>query len=341
MLAIAAFVVFVVVIAMIIMIFIKLAALEATSSSYNVYFMSNLSSLQTGKENIINEVDQINKILREILQKELNIQVELHSIIASLANVLAFDDLDSLHDAYRTLESELNNLSSSLNTLSHEVQRKTLRALRYYHPSCSAILQQNLSSSTGNYIVRSSTGLLRSAYCDMTRTCGGITGGWMRVAKLDLNHCPHGLKSMSFDNNEIQTSVVNNDEAGCTSLDFSTFDIHYTKVCGQIRAYQIGTPDGFHGDQRTNIQTANIADNYLDGISISLPINNIFGHLLPEDVTVVVEINPILLLEIGVVIKFYHVKRVCFVSLSSGFHKLVEKLHLLGFLRMWLILLPV
>ena len=91
----------------------------------------------------------------------------------------------------------------------------------------------------------------------------------MRVAKLDLNHCPHGLKSMSFNNNEIQTCVVNNDEAGCTSLDFSTFDIHYTKVCGQIRAYQIGTPDGFHGDQRTNIQTANIADNYLDGISIT------------------------------------------------------------------------
>ena len=103
-LAIAAFVVFVVVIAMIIMIFIKLAALEAASSSYNVYFMSNLSSLQTGKENIINEVDQIKKILREILQKELNIQVELDSIIASLANVLAFDDLDSFHDAYRILE---------------------------------------------------------------------------------------------------------------------------------------------------------------------------------------------------------------------------------------------
>ena len=268
MLAIAAFVVFVVVIAMIIMIFIKLAALEAANSSYHEYVKSNLSSLQTGKEDITNEVDQINKTLQEFFQNELqNIQQTIDNFGTDTPNTLSFDGrLDSLNDSYGSLESELNDLSSSLNTLSHEVQRNSLGALRYYPPSCSAILQLNLSSSTGNYIVRSSTGLLRSAYCDMTRTCGGITGGWMRVANLDLNHCPQGLKSMSFNN--IQTCVVYNDAAGCTSLDFSTFDFHYTKVCGQIRAYQVGTPDGFTS-VTSNQHTMNINDNYLDGISIT------------------------------------------------------------------------
>ena len=236
-LAIAAFVVFVVVIAMIIIIFIKLAALEATSSSYNKYAMSNLSSLQTSKEGITNELDQINKTLQEFFQNELKI---IQQTIADLQNTSSF-----------------------------EVQRNSLGELKYYPPSCSAILQQNLYNPTGNYIVRSSTGLLRSVYCDMTRTCGGITGGWMRVAELDLNHCPHGLNSTLFDSDgTIQTCVVNNDTAGCVSIQYSTFDVQYTKVCGKIRAYQVGTPDGFRGIEN-NPRSMNINDNYLDGISIT------------------------------------------------------------------------
>ena len=270
MLAIAAFVVFVVVIAMIIMIFIKLAALEAANSSYNGYLKSNLSSLQTSKEDVTNEVDQINKTLQEFFQNELKIiQQTIDTFETDLQNALSFEGrLDHLNDSYESLASEVNDLSSSLNT-THEVQRNSLGELKYYPPSCSAILQQNLYNPTGNYIVRSSTDLLRSVYCDMTRTCGGITGGWMRVAELDLNHCPHGLKSMLFDiGGTIQTCVVNNDTAGCISIQYSTFDVQYTKVCGKIRAYQVGTPDGFTS-VTSNPRTMNINDNYLDGISIT------------------------------------------------------------------------
>ena len=64
--------------------------------------------------------------------------------------------------------------------------------------SCSDILHHTPSSSSGYYLVRSSTGQVTSVYCDMTRTCGSITGGWMRVAELDVNNCPTGLIPRSF-----------------------------------------------------------------------------------------------------------------------------------------------
>ena len=42
-----------------------------------------------------------------------------------------------------------------------------------------------------------SDGSAVSAYCDMTLLCGGVTGGWVRVAELDMTNsshqCPSGM----------------------------------------------------------------------------------------------------------------------------------------------------
>ena len=43
-------------------------------------------------------------------------------------------------------------------------------------------------SPSGYYWVRASNGSTVRVYCDMTRSCGGVTGGWMRVAELDINY---------------------------------------------------------------------------------------------------------------------------------------------------------
>ena len=47
-------------------------------------------------------------------------------------------------------------------------------------------LQVSLYPS-GYYWVRACNGSAVRVYCDMTRSCGGVTGGWMRVAGLDFN----------------------------------------------------------------------------------------------------------------------------------------------------------
>jgi len=56
--------------------------------------------------------------------------------------------------------------------------------------SCTSVLKQETSSTFDYYLLRSSSGQLRSVSCDMSRRCGNITGGWMRVAKLDVKSCP-------------------------------------------------------------------------------------------------------------------------------------------------------
>ena len=110
--------------------------------------------------------------------------------------------------------------------------------------SCAAILEQNSSSTSGYYFVRSLSGQLRSVYCDMRRTCGNITGGWMRVAMLDVRNCPLELKPKTF-NDSIKTCVVRENNPGCTSIFYSSLDIPYSKFCGRIRAYKVGTLDRF------------------------------------------------------------------------------------------------
>ena len=45
------------------------------------------------------------------------------------------------------------------------------------------ILKDNILIITGFYPL---VGSAIRVYCDMTRTCGNITGGWMRVAELDM-----------------------------------------------------------------------------------------------------------------------------------------------------------
>ncbi len=130
--------------------------------------------------------------------------------------------------------------------------------------SCSDVLNQNSSAESGYYLLRSSTGQLTSVYCDMNRSCGNITGGWMRLAELDVASCPAGLKSKIFEG--IRTCVVNEDDPGCTSVSFGSYGISFSKICGQIRGYGIGTVDGIHNMRPGGYS---INDNYLDGVSLS------------------------------------------------------------------------
>ena len=55
-------------------------------------------------------------------------------------------------------------------------------------------------------------------YCDMTRSCGGVTGGWMRVAELDMTgssqQCPSGLR-LRTDSNVRSCGIISS--PGCSS----------------------------------------------------------------------------------------------------------------------------
>ena len=146
--------------------------------------------------------------------------------------------------------------------------------------SCSHVLQLNSPSPSDHYWIRSSNGSAVRVYCDMTRSCGGVTGGWMRVASLDWSDeslpCPDGFRERSDSN--IRTCGINSTSTGsCPSIISETYSTVYSRVCGKINAYQVGTTDAFstfegHGSNVT------IDSNYVDGVSLTHG-NNPRGHI--------------------------------------------------------------
>ena len=75
--------------------------------------------------------------------------------------------------------------------------------LSSYKPakSCREIFQCNPSSPSGYYWLKSTTLECREVYCDMDTTHCNITGGWMRVAYLNMTEpgasCPTSLRQIN------------------------------------------------------------------------------------------------------------------------------------------------
>ena len=165
----------------------------------------------------------------------------------------------SVYLSFDQLISEVNN-----NTRSNKVLVIILDD-QHISASCGDIQKLLPLSPSGYYNIRSSNGYVITAYCDMTRSCGGITGGWMRVAELDMTdnttQCPDSLELRTT---PLRTcTTVNTARPICSSDMFSVDGVQYSKVCGRIRAYQVGSPDAF-GTRITDLDSY-----YVDGVSLT------------------------------------------------------------------------
>ncbi len=144
-----------------------------------------------------------------------------------------------LNQKYSMLENDTQEL---VNSLGHPGQYQS-----YPAASCAAVLQYDPSSPSNYYWVRSSHGSAVRVYCDMTRSCGDITGGWMRVTELDMTdsntQCPSGLRQQTHSN--IRTCTRSSNSRGCSSVTLFTNSLEFSKVCGKIKAYQSGSTDAF------------------------------------------------------------------------------------------------
>ena len=134
--------------------------------------------------------------------------------------------------------------------------------------SCSDII---LDSPSGEYWVQ--TGRVNSpvqVYCDMNRTCCSSTGGWTRVANLDMTdpnqQCPNGFRLVNRTTAPLRT-CGRPGPAGCVSTTFPVHRIEYSRVCGRVIGYQVTSPDAFQSyfDDRS----LTIDDNYVDGVIIT------------------------------------------------------------------------
>ena len=208
----------------------------------------NLDSLQHQVDGLQNQTNLLSVSL-ETLRSQLNRD------FVQLGNNLNL----SLEDAVKQLRGEFANLENETAL----TLNGTIRTLSGVFTSCAALPP---SSPSGYYWVRNSIGSAVRVYCDMTRSCGGVTGGWMRVAELDMTdssqQCPSGLKQCTDGN--ISTCVRSSDSAGCSSVTLPTSNIHYSRVCGRIIAYQVGATDAFGEQTSPNIDSA-----YVDGVSLT------------------------------------------------------------------------
>ena len=125
--------------------------------------------------------------------------------------------------------------------------------------SCAALPP---SSPSGYYWVSTSSTLV---YCTMS--CGTLTGGWMRVAFLNMTNsshqCPSGLMERNDNSPNIRTCVRNETSGGCSSVELSTANIQFSTVCGRITAYQVGPTDDFR------VTNEDINSAYVDGVSLT------------------------------------------------------------------------
>ena len=81
---------------------------------------------------------------------------------------------------------------------------------------------KDINNASSGYYWIGEIGSAVRVYCNMSLTCGNLTGGWMRVANIDMTNtsqnCPSGLSLISS-----PKRVCDITSAGCVSNDF---DIH-------------------------------------------------------------------------------------------------------------------
>ncbi len=138
------------------------------------------------------------------------------------------------------------------------------------HPaaSCKDILQYDKTSRSDYYWLRASNGSAVKVYCDMTRTCGGITGGWMKVAQLDSTKNPHQCPHPLYLNTQHGNNLCARRETagGCSEVHYQANGVAYSEVCGKVIGHQWGSPDGPYPG---TVSGVNINGAYIDGVSIT------------------------------------------------------------------------
>ena len=238
--------------------FLELASLKSELSSFKQTLPSERA--QQLNASIEGSFSNIERRFEDIGMEQLNISVQVQERLQDTVNQL----IVHIHENFSTIEDRLTELEDIENLQDSRIQQINT-SLAGLHPSFPATSCAALppSSPSGYYWVRASNGSAVRVYCDMTRSCGGVTGGWRRVAELDMTNsshqCPSGLRQRADSN--LRTCVRDSDSPGCSSVTFSSATLEYSRVCGKIIGYQVGTTDAF-GPNDINTY-------YVDGVSLT------------------------------------------------------------------------
>ena len=140
--------------------------------------------------------------------------------------------------------------------------------------SCKAIYDLYHDTPSGHYWVRTALGYPAYLYCNMNATCGNLTGGWARVAYLDMRNlshqCPTGFRYLTRRSNPRRLCDI----AGyghCVATSFSVRGLRYSHVYGRVIAYQNGFP--IASNYIHHLGYNSIEQPYMFGVSLTHGLN--------------------------------------------------------------------
>ncbi|XP_064406260.1 uncharacterized protein LOC135351229 [Halichondria panicea] len=197
------------------------------------------------------------------------VRVKCYAITTILALLIAVLSLIVALAGVSYASIELSNQQSQLSS-SMVCSQELGSGISNPASSCNAIPQYTPS---GEYwIVTNRTSCPVRVYCDMNQTsCScNTTGGWMRVANLDMTDpnqtCPGGFRLMSRTTPPLRT-CGRPGPAGCVSTTYPTYGVEYSRVCGRVIGYQDGSPGAFapyYSNRKLSVD-----DVYLNGVSLT------------------------------------------------------------------------
>ncbi len=172
-----------------------------------------------------------------------------------------------------TVQEAVAGLEDRLTRLLKQLLNPIKQQLDYHLPSqlgtkgkpansCKDLHKTNPKASSGYYWIKQSSESPVRVYCSMSGTCGNETGGWMRVANIDMRNtsqsCPSGLTLLTS-----PKRVCDITSTGCVSNNFNALGFQYSKVCGKIISYHKRRMYAFYYGSR------GIDGNYVFGVSLT------------------------------------------------------------------------
>ena len=134
--------------------------------------------------------------------------------------------------------------------------------------SCQQLARDHPHAASDYYWVSNGAMQPVRVYCDMDQHDCNPTGGWVRVANIDMTdpnqQCPPGFKNRT----DVRSCDRSDTGLGCTPITFPSHGIEYRQVCGRIRAYQYWTTHAFL-PYYYNRLSYTIEDIYVYGMSLT------------------------------------------------------------------------
>ena len=233
---------------------VEITKLKSEIASMGLASLGQVMTLQQTFNTASNQLDNTTEHYEVVL---LDLQQTLVTVSERVDNVT--ETSIEMHRLIMSSNNMYQQISNDISALYLALER---HSQAFPASSCADI---PLTSPSGYYWVRSLNGSAVRVYCDMTRSCGEVTGGWMRVAQIDMTNssqqCPSDFKQRT--DFGIRSCVRTSDVLGCSLLSLASFNINYMAVCGRVIAYQINGPDAFLSS------SAGIDYYYVDGVSVT------------------------------------------------------------------------